>query len=1188
MPGRDAVDVLFSGKGGTTAALSGVAIERFAQGDLIDMVDPRPPRRDRRPGVDGRMTALRRSLPREVDVEAPAFTAVVPEPTRGAPGFPFAVVATSALTAGVAAVFFSPIFALLAGLSSMAVIGRWLGSKLSAWRGRRRRAEAMVAVRVEFERVRAAWVGAETSGRRCSQQSPADLLAMVDGPRSPWSRRLGPDESIGLVLGDGTIEMAMPTSRLALPADLTATPEVRLADVPIVVECGDRGGLAVCGDRQQGLAAARWLVISTITAIGPADLGVVLVTTADRCRDWDWLKWAPSLVACVVTDVDPEDRLLTSLDLDGPRLVIVDGAEPSRAGLLAKVLSGRVAGTRLLWIGEQHEVPAGCGSRLEVAADGLGCLVDDQITQRLRWHRLDARETEVMARWLAGFDDPEVVSVSARLPASVLLGDVNRLSGVDRAVDRGPGSDAPAIVEQQWARATSRSLKATIGAGEDRPLEVDLVVDGPHALVAGTTGSGKSELLRTLVVAMAIEQPPDLVSFVLIDFKGGGAFDAVATLPHVAAVVTDLDPSEAARALRGLRAEVLDREHRLRDMEVSDVADIDRSHQRAFGRLVVIVDEFAALADELPDFLDGLVDIARRGRSLGVHLVLATQRPAGVVTGQIRANTNLRLCLRVQDRADSVDVIDRPDAANLPSVPGRALVRRGGTCELLQVACIDGPVESVSAESFGLHECVGISKAARQSIAEVGLLLAAGQVSKTERQDRCAEDDASLVDTIVRVGEMLRATRAPAPWAPTMSTVAFPVPRPDGFRDRADSRAPLGLLDDPDRRRMALLAWDSDTDGLLIMGLEEQTIAATAEVAVCSVLDRPGRRPVPVFALDGSAKGTTLRTLLELEPVIDIVSVSEPERLVKAVEQLLVVPGPLVVVIHDWQAVADAVGDQAGPAAVEGLVRLVRRGGSAGVSIVVTARSDRDVPQRAAAHLGQRVIHRLADPGSYLSFGLRASEVPSLEGARCIDPVSGLVGMVASMSDDARSELAHRLTGTSGDRAWPSSVRVLGARVERAELPPAEVAGDGWRVPVGLDVDLAPHWIAVSPQHPVVVLAHPEGGRTTTLTTISRALGDRACVIDDADTLDDADLAGRIEEAQRLGRPLVVSCVPNSARRFGSTIASLLAAATVVLVNPTRNEGEVVRVQVPDLSAHPVGRAVAVARGRATVVQIAA
>jgi hypothetical protein len=196
--------------------------------------------------------------------------------------------------------------------------------------------------------------------------------------------------------------------------------------------------------------------------------------------------------------------------------------------------------------------------------------------------------------------------------------------------------------------------------------------------------------------------------------------------------------------------------------------------------------------------------------------------------------------------------------------------------------------------------------------------------------------------------------------------------------------------------------------------------------------------------------------------------------------------------------------------------------------------------------------------------------------------------MVSTLTDQSWQALARRLDGPAVDAEWPNPVRVLGSRVERSELPPPEAVGDGWRVPLGLGADLDPHWIMVSPLRPVVVVAHPGGGRTTTLQTIEAALGDRVCVIDDADTLDDAVVVDLMADARTKGRPLVLSCVPGSARRFGSAIASALPSATVVLLNPSRGEGEFVRVPVPDLTDQPVGRAVAVARGRATVVQVAA
>ncbi len=206
-----------------------------------------------------------------------------------------------------------------------------------------------------------------------------------------------------------------------------------------------------------------------------------------------------------------------------------------------------------------------------------------------------------------------------------------------------------------------------IGRASDGAVEIDLSRDGPHALIAGTTGSGKSELLRTLVAALALSSPPELLSFVLIDYKGGAAFDACADLPHVVGVVTDLDEHLGARVLRSLDAELRRREGALRRSSSPDL-DAHRADatDEELARLIVVVDEFAALAAELPDFLHSLVAIAQRGRSLGVHLVLATQRPGVALSDDIVANTNLRIALRMQDTADSAAVIGDVSATMLP------------------------------------------------------------------------------------------------------------------------------------------------------------------------------------------------------------------------------------------------------------------------------------------------------------------------------------------------------------------------------------------------------------------------------------------------------------------------------------------------------------------------------------------
>src|SRR5690606_28875586 len=228
--------------------------------------------------------------------------------------------------------------------------------------------------------------------------------------------------------------------------------------------------------------------------------------------------------------------------------------------------------------------------------------------------------------------------------------------------------DSSESLLQRWNTTPRRSF-ITVGATAESEFAIDLAKDGPHALVAGTTGSGKSEFLQTLVVSLALANRPDAMNFVLVDYKGGSAFADCARLPHTVGMVTNLDARETERALASLDAELKRRERVLRDdIGAKDVdaaweKDADAAARLGLARLMIVVDEFAELKTELPDFINGLVRIARVGRSLGVNLVLATQRPSGVVTPEMQSNINLRIALRVTDRADSSDIIGVPDAA---------------------------------------------------------------------------------------------------------------------------------------------------------------------------------------------------------------------------------------------------------------------------------------------------------------------------------------------------------------------------------------------------------------------------------------------------------------------------------------------------------------------------------------------
>jgi len=229
-------------------------------------------------------------------------------------------------------------------------------------------------------------------------------------------------------------------------------------------------------------------------------------------------------------------------------------------------------------------------------------------------------------------------------------------------------------------------LTCTIGVQASGSFTIDLVGSGPHAVVAGTTGSGKSELLVTWITAMASARSPNEVSFLLVDFKGGTAFAPLTGLPHTVGVITDLGHGEALRALQSLQAELRRRERVLASVGARDIEQA----QGALGRLVIVVDEFAAMLDAFPELNPVFTDVAARGRALGIHLVLCTQRATGVVRDALLANCALRLSLRVTSGADSVAVLGTDAAARLsPATPGRCIVAHDGEHSTVQVASTD-------------------------------------------------------------------------------------------------------------------------------------------------------------------------------------------------------------------------------------------------------------------------------------------------------------------------------------------------------------------------------------------------------------------------------------------------------------------------------------------------------------------
>lgn len=308
------------------------------------------------------------------------------------------------------------------------------------------------------------------------------------------------------------------------------------------------------------------------------------------------------------------------------------------------------------WAGDAAGLPGGLG--LQIACDG------ESAPHACTRAEAAGRAHDLAVRAEAAGLRPAGASLPVRVELAALL------------AAAGPGGEGPV--------RRPGSLSAPLGRDERGPVCIDLAAQGPHALVAGTTGSGKSELLVSWVLGLAHARTPDEVTFLLVDFKGGAAFGPIADLPHVLAVVSDLQPRLARRTVAGLRAELLRRERLLAE---TGARAIDELPPGALPRLVVVIDEYAALVGSLPELHEAIADLAARGRSLGLHLVLCTQRPAGVVRDAVLANVGLRMSLRVADRADSIAVLGVDAAARLPAdPPGRAVLAVDGDVRTFQVA----------------------------------------------------------------------------------------------------------------------------------------------------------------------------------------------------------------------------------------------------------------------------------------------------------------------------------------------------------------------------------------------------------------------------------------------------------------------------------------------------------------------
>jgi len=331
--------------------------------------------------------------------------------------------------------------------------------------------------------------------------------------------------------------------------------------------------------------------------------------------------------------------------------------------------------TTLIMAERYEDLPNECVNILENTESFKGFYNTNDIAEKteISFDKVTSAEMETLARNLSELQVQEIES-DTEIP-SVL--DFLEMYGVDSI-------EKLNILEQWYKNRNYNSMRALIGkkaGGADCYLDIHEKFHGPHGLVAGTTGSGKSEILQTYILSLAINFSPDDVAFFIIDFKGGGMSNLFTDLPHMAGEISNLSGNQVRRAMISIKSENRRRQRIFSEYGVNNInlyTRLYKSHEAKIPipHLVIIIDEFAELKREEPEFMKELISVAQVGRSLGVHLILATQKPSGTVDDNIRSNSKFHLCLRVQDRQDSNDMLHKPDAAYITQA-GRCYIQVG-------------------------------------------------------------------------------------------------------------------------------------------------------------------------------------------------------------------------------------------------------------------------------------------------------------------------------------------------------------------------------------------------------------------------------------------------------------------------------------------------------------------------------
>jgi S-DNA-T family DNA segregation ATPase FtsK/SpoIIIE len=988
--------------------------------------------------------------------------------------------------------------------------------------------------------------------RRGEHPSAAECVdAGRTGSPLLWTRRPNERGFAAVRLGIGRLpsrsSIELPTSKRSTRALFNelvekVRPLTVVDNVPVVGEFAT-SAIGIGGPRDHTLPVARALVLQLIGLHSPAEVVLCAVSSSQSARDWDWIKWLPHVSSAaspltaralcsssstgnallaelqdVVTQRAAARETAESSTVPAVVLIVEDDAPVEHSRLVQLAERGAAVGVHVMWLADElASLPAACRTYVEIGRDGFagtaGFVHTATAVTPVSLETASAADAADVARRLAPVIDVNARSMDASdLPRSVSLLAVNggRLaSAADAVLER--WAESRSLITGPYAPPSpprhAGTLRAVIGEAAGESFALDLRTDGPHALVGGTTGAGKSELLQAWILALAAAHSPQRLTFLLVDYKGGSAFRDCVDLPHTVGLVTDLTQHLVRRALTSLSAELRYREHVLAQHAAKDLITLEKQGVvDAPPSLVIVVDEFAALVAEVPEFVDGVVNVAQRGRSLGLHLILATQRPAGVIKDNLRANTNLRVALRMADEADSVDVLGVSDAAFFdPSLPGRAVSKTGpGRLVPFQTGYAGGWTTDEPSPPDILVEELGFGSPAVWEMIEDDVVAT----------DPGPTDIRRLVRTIGQANELAGIAAPRKPWLPELK-VAYDLSDQDEVPTRrTDAELVFGVRDDPDHQAQPTVAFAPDRDGNLAVygtgGSGKSTLLRTIAIAAGFTV-RGG--PCHVYGIDFGARG--LAMLEELPHVGSIIAGLDHERIARLLGTLRATIDERAVrfsrvnaaTITDYRRLTGATDEPRILLLVDGVsafrqayettdrlkwfdtfAGIAADGRPVGVHVVLSSDQRGGLTTSLASAVQNRVVLRLATQDDYSVLGvpsdiLRPSSPPG-RGLAGADEVQ--VAVLGGSPDAVVQAAAVRAFAAAMVRNGAVPAPAIGALPESVRLADLPAVVDGDAVVGVSSTTLGP--FGIDPHGSFLISGPPGSGRSTALLTLVTAL----------------------------------------------------------------------------------------------------